>query len=215
MPASYGPLAPVIGYLLGSVAFSIVIVRLISGKDVRSVGSGNAGATNVLRAAGKWAALATIVGDVGKGVLAVVIARWLTGDPLWIAAAAAAAVLGHVFPVFFGFRGGKGVATAAGAFATLGWFPVVLVVPVFVILVASSKYVSLGSVAAAATLPISFWVLSGPFAPLAGGRFRVEPPAVWAAAIVGIVVIAKHRGNIERLIAGTERKLGEKKDDPS
>lgn len=215
MPASYGPLAPVIGYLLGSIAFSIVIVRLISGQDVRSVGSGNAGATNVLRAAGKWAALATIVGDVGKGVLAVVIARWLTGDPLWIAAAAAAAVLGHVFPVFFGFRGGKGVATAAGAFATLGWFPVVLVVPVFVILVASSKYVSLGSVAAAATLPISFWVLSGPFAGLAGGRFRVEPPAVWAAAIVGIVVIAKHRGNLERLIAGTERKLGEKKDEPS
>jgi glycerol-3-phosphate acyltransferase PlsY len=206
------PLALVIAYLLGSISFSILIVRLTTGRDVRSVGSGNAGATNVLRAAGKGAAVATMIGDIGKGVAAVLIAKTLTSDPRWIAAAAAAAVLGHVFPIFFGFRGGKGVATAAGAFGALAPVPLGCTVLLFVLTVAVSRYVSAGSVLAAALLPVFCWLWSGPLASVAGGRFAPALATVQAATVAALLVIGKHHENIRKLVAGTERKLGERKE---
>ena len=205
------PLAPVAGYLLGSVSFAVLVVKVATGKDVRDVGSGNAGATNVLRAAGKGAAVATILGDVGKGVAAVLIARAMTSDPKWIAASGLASVLGHVFPIFFGFRGGKGVATATGAFCTLAPWATLAVVPLFVGVVAVSRYVSLGSVVAAVALPVSCWLFFGPLSKLAEGSVALPRETVWAAAIAAVVVVGKHKGNIERLIRGEERRLGEKK----
>ncbi len=204
-------LAPLIGYLLGSISFSIVIVRLWTGKDVRTIGSGNAGATNVLRAAGKWAAILTMVGDVAKGVVAVLIARAMTGDPMIHAATAFAAILGHVFPLYFGFRGGKGVATATGTFLTLAPIPTLAIFPVFIGVVSISRYVSLGSVISAALLPVSCWLFGGPLADVAGGRFRASHESAWAASFAAILVIAKHHENLERLVRGEERKLGEKK----
>ena len=140
-------------YLLGSISFSYLIVRVLQGRDVRTVGSGNAGATNVLRAAGKLPGIAALVLDVAKGVAAVVIARSLAAPPPVVGGCAVAVVLGHVFPVFLGFRGGKGVATAAGALGALAPLALVPAVVVLVAVVAWKRYVSLGSIVAALTFP--------------------------------------------------------------
>ena len=187
-------------YLLGSISFATLLVRLATGKDIRTEGSGNAGATNVLRSHGK--ALGLIVGllDVGKGTLAVALVRWITADPAYLAAAAAAAVLGHVFPIFYGFQGGKGVATAVGAFLALAPLATLVCVAVFVAVVALTRYVSLGSVVAICLLP-----------PVAGLLFHASRPVVAAGAAVAVLVVAKHTENLKRLAAGTERKLGQKR----
>ena len=187
------------GYLLGSLSFAVLLVRRATGTDIRTEGSGNAGATNVLRSHGKGLALAVAALDVAKGAAAVFLVRAVTADPRYAAAAAFAAVLGHVFPVFYGFRGGKGVATAVGAFLALAPLPTLVCVGVFIAVVAATRYVSLGSVLAMVLLP-----------PVAGGIFHASGPIVAAAAATAVLVVIKHRENLRRLVARTERKLGQK-----
>jgi acyl phosphate:glycerol-3-phosphate acyltransferase len=188
-----------LGYLLGSLSFAVLLVRLATGEDIRSKGSGNAGATNVLRAHGKRLGLAVAALDIGKGALAVFLVRLVTADPRYAAAAGFAAILGHVFPVFYGFRGGKGVATAVGAFAVLAPWATLVCVAIFVAVVAATRYVSLGSVVAMVLLP-----------PVAGALFRAPLPVVVAAAATAVLIVLKHRENLRRLVLGSERKVGQK-----
>jgi glycerol-3-phosphate acyltransferase PlsY len=196
------PLAEVLivaaAYLLGSLSFATILVRLFRGVDVREQGSGNAGATNVLRTAGKPLAAATMLLDLAKGTAAVLLMRLATYDPRWAAAAAVAAIVGHVFPIYFGFRGGKGVATAIGGFLALSPAAVGIVVIVFLVVVFLTRYVSLGSVTAACVLPLSLRLLSAPDA------------YVVAGALTAGVILFSHRGNIRRLLDGTERRIREK-----
>jgi glycerol-3-phosphate acyltransferase PlsY len=187
----------VAAYLLGSVSFAILLVRVFRGVDVRREGSGNAGATNVLRTSGKRLASLTMLLDVAKGVVAVLLMQAVTYDPRWLGAAAFAAVLGHVFPVWFGFRGGKGVATAIGGFSVLCPLAVLAVVAVFVAVVATTRFVSLGSITAACVLPLAMRLL-----------LHAPDPEVAAASAVTILLIISHRANIRRLLEGTERRLG-------
>lgn len=187
----------VAAYLLGSISFAIVLVRVFRGVDVRHEGSGTAGATNVLRTSGKGLAALTMLLDVGKGALAVLLMQAVTYDPRWLGAAACAAVLGHVFPVWFGFRGGKGVATAIGGFSVLCPLAVLAVVAVFVAVVVATRLVSLGSITAACLLPLAMRLL-----------FHAPDPEVAAASAVTILLIVSHRANIRRLLEGTERRLG-------
>ncbi len=192
-------LCALIGYLLGSVSFAVLLVRRRTGQDIRESGSGNAGATNVLRSHGKGLAAAVAVADVAKGAAAVLLARAITADPRAAAAAGIAAILGHVFPIFYGFRGGKGVATAVGVFLALTPLAMLVCLAVFVVLVAATRYVSLGSVVAMCLLP-----------PVAGLLFHAPRPAVVAAAAAALLVVVKHVENLKRLARGEERKLGRK-----
>jgi glycerol-3-phosphate acyltransferase PlsY len=185
------------GYLLGSVSFALWLVRWRTGSDIRTVGSGNAGATNVLRAHGRGLAVAVALLDIGKGTAAVLFVRLVTADPRYAAAAGLAAVLGHVFPLFSGFRGGKGVATAVGAFLALAPLATVICLAVFLLIVAVSRYVSLGSVVAIVLLP-----------PAAGLLSHAPRAVVVAAAATALVVVFKHVDNLKRLARGEERKLG-------
>jgi glycerol-3-phosphate acyltransferase PlsY len=188
-----------VAYLIGSFSFAVILVRLRTGRDIRTEGSGNAGATNVLRSHGKVLGLAVAVLDIAKGAAAVLLVRQVTADPRYAAAAGFAAILGHVFPIFYGFRGGKGVATAVGAFLVLAPVATLLCVGLCVAVVAVTRYVSLGSIIGMVLLP-----------PIAGGIFHAPGPVVAAAAGTAILVILKHRENLRRLVSGTERKLGQK-----
>ena len=188
-----------VAYLLGSLSFAVLLVRLSTGKDIRAEGSGNAGATNVLRAHGKKLGLAVAALDIGKGALAVFLVRQATADPRYAAAAAFAAVLGHVFPIFYGFRGGKGVATAVGAFLVLAPLPTLVCIGIFIAVVAVTRYVSVGSIVAMVLLP-----------PVAGALFDEPRPTVVAAAATAALIVVKHRENLRRLAQGEERKLGQK-----
>ena len=193
------PLFAVLAYLLGSISFSIVLVRIFFRKDIREEGSGNAGATNVLRNHGKKAGLAVALLDVAKGSAAVWAMGRVTADPAWLSIAAFAVVLGHVFPVFFRFRGGKGVATTVGAFLVLAPAPTAVAIGVFTAVVALTRYVSLGSVLAASALP-----------PVALYLFHVPDPVALSAGATALLVLFKHRENLKRLASGTERRLGRK-----
>ncbi len=185
-----------LSYLLGSISFAVLLVRLKTGKDIRSEGSGNAGATNVLRAHGRTLGILVALFDVAKGAAAVLLMRTVSSDPRAAAAAALAAILGHVFPVFYDFRGGKGVATAVGAFVALVPIPALICVGAFVALVAITRYVSVGSIVALSLLPV------------VAGLFRAPLPAIIAAALAAVLIVFKHLENLKRLAAGTERKLG-------
>ncbi|MBV8202111.1 MAG: glycerol-3-phosphate 1-O-acyltransferase PlsY [Acidobacteria bacterium] len=193
-------------YVLGSIPWSYLIVKLVKGRDVRTVGSGNAGATNVMRAAGKAAGAAALLLDCGKGVAAVAGARALGAPGLVVGGAAAAVVAGHVFPIFLGFRGGKGVATAAGVLGALE--PVVLAacLVLFVLVVAWKRTVSLGSIAGAAAFPLLL---------LAGERLgwlRPHGPGPVAAAfLIAALVVIRHAANLDRLRRGVEPRLGERR----
>lgn len=191
--------ALVVAYLLGSLTFATILVRLTRGIDIRMVGSGNAGGTNVLRTAGKPLALTVAALDILKGVAAVFLMRTVTYDPRWLGAAAVAAILGHVFPLFFRFRGGKGVATAVGSFAVLSPWAVLVIVGIFVLVVAATRYVSLGSVTAACLLPLTMGLL-----------FHAPEGEVVAALATAILLVVSHRANIRRLLSGKEPRLGEK-----
>ncbi len=184
-------------YLLGSVPFSFFVARWFGVKDVREVGSGNVGATNVMRSAGKVAGLLAFVLDAGKGAAAAWLASLVEpATSIVPPLAAAAAVLGHMYPVWLGFRGGKGVATGAGAFVPLAPAAVAASVVVFAVTAALTRYVSVGSVAGAAALATFAFALA-------------SPPAVsWAATFVAVLVIWKHRGNLQRLAKGTESRVG-------
>ena len=188
-------------YLLGSVPFSYLIVRRLTGLDVRHLGSGNPGATNALRVAGPGAGLATLLGDAGKGAMATLLPRY-AGAPRPVAAAAAVAVTaGHVFPAFLHLRGGKGTATAFGALVTLDPASAAGSAGVFAALVAATRYVSLGSVGAAAAFPLLVALRSL-------RRHHLEPDVFVAASAITALVVARHRSNLVRLRAGAERKLG-------
>ncbi|MCY3963942.1 MAG: glycerol-3-phosphate 1-O-acyltransferase PlsY [Acidobacteria bacterium] len=205
-----GPVTVALSYLLGSLPWSYLIVRLHRGIDVRTIGSRSAGATNVLRASGKSAALLALLLDAAKGAAAVVLARSLEVGSWWLAAAAVAAVAGHVFPVFLGFRGGKGVATAAGVLALLVPGAAVGALAVFIVVVAWRRYVSLGSISAAVALPLLVGVYwwSGAFR---GDHGVDSGPALLAGtAAIAVLVILKHHANVRRLLAGTESRLGRK-----
>jgi glycerol-3-phosphate acyltransferase PlsY len=186
--------ALVFAYLLGSVPFGYVLVKWKTGKDIRSSGSGNIGATNVLRTTGRIVGIATLLLDIGKGYAAVWIAGILTGqDPLWMSLAALAVMAGHAYPVFLRFRGGKAVASFVGAFLRLAPLPLALVLLVFVGVVAWTRYISLASIVGAATFPLGIWLILKP-----------ALPVVAASIVAGIFIIYKHRENIQRLRAGKE-----------
>ena len=185
----------VIGYLAGSVPFAYLLARR-AGIDVRRAGSGNVGAANVLRTTGPWRGLAVMSLDVAKGVLAVVLATVTNAGATLTAVAAAAAIVGHIYPVWLRFHGGKGVAVAAGVFAVLMPLATALAATIFLVIVMATRYVSLGSIAATVALPPAAW-LTG------------EPAAVVAAAAgAGLLIVFRHRGNIRRLREGTERRMG-------
>jgi len=196
-----GPLTTLIAYLLGSIPFGYLIVRWQRGVDVRATGSGSIGATNVMRNLGILGFVATFILDAGKGLLAVLLASSLTvGNPTWVAAAACAAVLGHCYPVWLKFHGGKGVATGVGVFIAIAPLQVVLVLVIFAVTVAIWRYVSLGSIVATAAFPVLVYLMK-------------RPPiqVVLGAAGAAVIIVARHRANIARLIKGTESKVGQKK----
>lgn len=204
--------ALLVGYLLGGINFGVIVSRYIYHEDVRSKGSGNAGTTNILRTYGKKAAALTLAGDMGKGVVAVLLCHWLatlaTGAEVnGVYAgylAAIGAVCGHLWPVWFGFKGGKGVAVAAGAI--LASEPVVLLalLVVFFVLAFSTRIVSLSSITAAALYPVFTGLWSW-------YSHRSVLFTVVCAAVMAALVIWMHRANIQRLLNGTEYKFGEKK----
>ncbi len=190
-------------YLLGSLSFSLAVVWLLRRADVRTLGSGNAGATNVLRAAGRWPALLVLLLDITKGLVPVRVARALGAPAEVIAAAAFAVVLGHVFPLFFGFRGGKGVATGFGALAALLPLAACSAVAIFAATVFATRYVSLGSVLAAASLPL----LAALFSHIGWSPELSTSALALTCACAGLVIV-RHAENLKRLFSGTERRLG-------
>ena len=195
------PLTTLIAYLLGSIPFGYLIVRWQRGIDVRSTGSGSIGATNVMRNLGVVGFVATFLLDAGKGLLAVVLAARMTGnDPTAVAAAAFAAVLGHCFPFWLRFRGGKGVATGVGVFIAIAPWQVVLALVIFGVVVAIWRYISLGSIVGTAAFPVLVQLMKHP--PL---------QVVLGAAGAALIIIGRHHANIARLLKGTENKLGQKK----
>lgn len=204
MPGLELPIAALLGYLIGAVPSGVMIGRL-RGVDPRAAGSGRTGTTNALRTLGPVFAAVVLLLDLGKGVLAVLAATWLAREldaaAAWPAAlAGVAAVVGHVRSVFIGFGGGRGVATGGGAMIGLAPLALVLAIPLFILIVWRTRYVSLGSIGAAVTLPLGAAIL------YALDRANVE--VVVAASLIGVVVVLAHGDNIERLRAGTERKLG-------
>ena len=187
-------LALLLAYLCGAIPFGYLLVRFATGRDVRAAGSGNIGATNVLRTTGRAAGFATLLLDIGKGFVALWLASRLTGgSALWMSAAALAVMAGHAFPVFLRFQGGKAVASCVGAFLFLTPLPLAAVLAVFVITVAVTRYISLASVLSAGTLPLAVWLISHPPAPV-----------VVAALAAGGFTIWRHKANLQRLRAGKE-----------
>jgi glycerol-3-phosphate acyltransferase PlsY len=186
--------ALLIAYCLGAIPFGYLLVKWKTSGDVRASGSGNIGATNVLRTTGRAAGMATLLLDTAKGYAAVWIAGMLTHEsPLWISAAALAVVAGHAYPVFLKFQGGKAVASMLGAFLRLAPLAIASEFIVFVVVVAWTRHISLGSIVTSATLPLAVWLIQKP------------PLPVVAAAVVGAAfIIYKHSNNIRRLRAGNE-----------
>lgn len=190
------PAALVLGYLLGSIPFGLILTRLAGGGDIRAVGSGNIGATNVLRTGRRGLAAATLIGDMLKGTAAVIIAGYVAG-PQAAMAAALGAFLGHLFPVWLGFKGGKGVATYIGVLLGLFWPGAVAFCVIWLATAFTSRYSSLSALVASALTPISLW------------WFGHLPLAV-LFLVLTLLLWWKHRPNIERLLAGTESRIGSK-----
>lgn len=192
----------IIAYLVGSIPTGIIVAKILGAADPRTVGSGNIGATNVGRAGGKAAGIITLAGDVLKGFLIILLAFYIFGNsPKEVSIAGLSVFLGHLFPVFLKFKGGKGVATALGVFLAIGPLQAVFALVLFIIIAAIFRYVSVGSIIAAASIPVffSFFTSTQPYIPL--------------ATIIAVFIILKHSGNIKRLIQGTENKIGRKKSD--
>ena len=205
-----------VAYLLGSIPFGYILMRAFRGEDVRAIGSGNIGATNVARKA-PGLGVATLVLDAGKGFIAVELAFYLifggAYEPWWRqhgievyvlnpyvlqSLAAVFAILGHVFPVWLKFKGGKGVATGVGAFIALAPKAVLIALVIFVAIVAAFRYISLGSIVATAAFPIFAWLLY---------RYQASPAVLAAMVVASAFIIAKHHQNIRRLLAGTEHRF--------
>lgn len=220
-------LAAVIAYLLGSISFAIIVTNRFSGKDIRSFGSGNAGATNVLRSQGKLPALLTFIGDLCKSMLSVYLGGWLlcslqlapvvdsmllTHDAENLALvgkylAGLCCVLGHIYPLFFNFRGGKGVMTILGMTLILDWRTAIVGLSVFAIVVLLSRMVSLGSIVAGISLPIATYIFRTYWYEQ---EWQTVIFCTVAMACVTAIAIIKHKENMKRIIAGTESKLGRK-----
>ena len=216
----------IIAYLLGSIPFGYILVRLFRKQDVRTIGSGNIGATNVARSGAKGLGIATLILDAAKGYAAVSFAAVIAADfvsrfYLWhsmslperrfaqslyagrfMAIAAIFAILGHMYPVWLKFKGGKGVATGVGVFLALAPMAVGAVLVIFIAIVWFSRYVSLGSIIATAAFPLFAWLLY---------RNSMTPSVLLAAGFAALLIIAKHHQNFRRLLSGTEHRLGEKK----
>jgi len=181
-------------YVIGAIPFGFLLVKWTTGTDVRSSGSGNIGATNVLRTTGRAAGVATLLLDIGKGYLAVFLAeRFTHANPFWMSAAALAVMAGHAYPVFLRFRGGKAVASFVGAFLRLTPVALLAVLVVFVVAVAWTRHISMGSIMGAAAFPVAVWLVSQP-----------PWPVVAASILSGGFIIYRHSSNIQRLRAGTE-----------
>ena len=190
-------LVVLVAYLVGGIPFGYLLVRWKTGEDVRSKGSGNIGATNVLRTTGQGIAAATLLLDIAKGFFAVWLAGKLTGsEPVWMSLAALAVMAGHAYPVYLKFEGGKAVASFVGAFLYLTPVPMAAVLVLFVIVVAATRHISMGSIVAAGALPLAVWLIE-------------HPPGVviLAALAAGAFIVYRHQANIERLRAGTESVL--------
>jgi glycerol-3-phosphate acyltransferase PlsY len=206
----------VTAYALGSIPFSFLVVKLFTGADIRQLGSRNVGATNVARTLGKLPGIIALLLDAAKGYAAVEIARWVTGRaewPLatavdaspfhsrafWITLCALIAVVGHMFPVWLRFHGGKGVATATGAFLALDPYAVAAGMIVFLIVLISTRFVSLASILGAASIPLFL-------------RFLTHAPfwTINISIVIAILIIVKHHSNISRLTQGRERRMGER-----
>ena len=189
-------LVVVIGYLLGSISSGVLLSKAIMKKDIRTQGSGNAGTTNMLRIHGKGMALVTFLCDILKGVIAVYIGKWLVGGELGGVLGVLGAVLGHNYPIFFGFKGGKGIATSFGSLLFVYPVQALIAFSAFLILVFITHYVSVGSIVAAFTLP-ALVILTTPFDPIIWGIM----------AFLGTMVIYRHKSNIVRLMQHKENKL--------
>ena len=200
----------VAAYLLGSIPFSFLVVKLVAGADIRQHGSRNVGATNVARSFGKLPGVVALLLDLAKGWAAVAAAKWIVARPewsaplrstaFWVTLAAVIAVLAHMFPVWLKFHGGKGVATAAGAFLAIDPLAFGAGLIVFVIVIVATRVVSLASILSAASIPIFL-------------RFLTHAPfwTVVLSIVISIAIIVKHHSNIARLAQGTERKMGQRK----
>ena len=193
-----------ISYLLGSIPFGYLIVRARAGADIRETGSGGTGATNVSRRVGKGAGVLTLILDALKGAAAILIARLLLNDSEsgGIAAAAIFVIIGHMFPLWLGFRGGKGVATGVGVFLVLAPLAVLGAGVVFLAIVVGTRYVSLGSIVGATTIPLFVWLQHGLLS--AVDQFW---PTMTAALAGALLIVFAHRSNIQRLLQGTESKF--------
>lgn len=195
-----------LAYMLGSIPFGYLLVRLSVGGDVRETGSGGTGATNVTRRAGRGVGVLTLLLDLLKGAAAVLVARTLAGAgegaAWWVCAAGAAVVLGHVFPVWLKFRGGKGVATGLGVFLVLAPLATLCAASVFVVVVWLWRYVSLGSIVAAAVLPPAVWALGA-----LGVSDRVSRPLLALSILGAALIVLTHRANVGRLLRGEESRL--------
>jgi acyl phosphate:glycerol-3-phosphate acyltransferase len=192
----------IVAYLIGSIPFGYLIVRTKEGGDIRQTGSGGTGATNVSRRAGKAAGVLTLLLDASKGAAAVLIAQNVSSSDWVKAAAAIAVIVGHIFPVWLGFRGGKGVATGVGVFLVLAPVALLCAGVIFVSIVFFTRYVSLGSIMAAALIPLLVWLQNVFVEPVADLR-----PLLTAAVAGALLIVFAHRGNIERLARGTESQI--------
>ena len=194
-------------YLMGSVSFAVVVSRVLGIQDPRTFGSGNPGATNVLRSGSKKAAILTLLLDLLKGYIPVVLAIWLTSKLDWpfyvVPLVGLAAFLGHLYPVFFGFKGGKGVATAAGVLLAFSPLMALAVLVLWLLVAVVTRYSSLAALIAAALAPV-FYVLFH-------WNSGINIATVAAIAIMAVFLIYRHRQNIQKLMAGTESKIGQKK----
>jgi glycerol-3-phosphate acyltransferase PlsY len=184
-----------IAYLVGSIPVGIILAKL-KGTDPRKVGSGNIGATNVMRAAGKKIGILTLIGDILKGLIPTLAATYFGQPYLLIAAVGLATFLGHLFPIYLKFTGGKGVATALGVYLALSPLTILINIIIFVLVLLKWRYVSLGSLIGTGLVPVALAVLKAP------------AEYVCLSVVIGILIFVKHKDNIKRLMAGTENRMG-------
>ena len=191
-------LSAIAGYLIGSISSAVIVSRLMGLPDPRQEGSGNPGATNVLRLGGKLAAALTLIGDILKGAIPVLIAASLTAEPMAIALAGVGSFFGHLFPVFFGFKGGKGVATALGVFLAINPFIALSLALTWLTIAIIFRFSSLAAIISSASAPLWAW------------WFDSSDVYIVLAFALAIILVWRHSENIKRLIAGTESKIGKK-----
>ena len=187
-------LIPLVSYLMGSIPFGYLLVKSTEGKDIRSFGSGNIGATNVFRKS-RLGGILTLVLDAGKGYLAVLMAGWLGGGIEWQAAAAVFAIIGHIFTIWLRFKGGKGVAAGLGAYLALSPLALVTTLGLFVLILLLTRYISAASIGAMALFPLWAYLYGEP------------APLIWGAALGAVLIVVKHHQNIGRLLSGTENRF--------